>query len=294
MTPRATMSTRVLETIDIITAILSTPGFSSTSLASPHALRTLGIAADLAVVGRPAAVGADGVEERQRAAAGADHEPEVAVELGHVARHAAVVHRRRPPRRRARTRWPRAPGASPPRRRRARRAAAAWRARASFSMSMCASSATNEPSSSSPSGLISASVMSRCDEQPRERGEDRHEPVELASGDADGGDDLLGLVVAERQDGREVPAPDVVGVALGDLLDVDAAHVAEEHHRLLADPVPHDAGVVLLRDRRLRVDEHAARHVAVDLEREDVLGLLGRLVRACRRTARRRPSSARR
>ena len=35
-----------------------------------------------------------------------------------------------------------------------------WRGRASFSMSMWASSATNEPSSSSPSGLISASVMS--------------------------------------------------------------------------------------------------------------------------------------
>src|SRR2546427_217812 len=32
MTPRATMSTRVLETIDIITATLSTPGFWSTSL----------------------------------------------------------------------------------------------------------------------------------------------------------------------------------------------------------------------------------------------------------------------
>ena len=36
-------------------------------------------------------MGADGVEQRQRAAAGADHEPEVAVELGHVAGHAAVV-----------------------------------------------------------------------------------------------------------------------------------------------------------------------------------------------------------
>ena len=43
ITPRATMSTRVLETIDIITAILSTPGFWSTSLASPHALRTEGL-----------------------------------------------------------------------------------------------------------------------------------------------------------------------------------------------------------------------------------------------------------
>ena len=43
MTPRATMSTRVLETIDIITAILSTPGFCSTSLASPQAFATDGL-----------------------------------------------------------------------------------------------------------------------------------------------------------------------------------------------------------------------------------------------------------
>src|SRR5205814_7396450 len=43
ITPRATMSTRVLDTIDIITAILSTPGFWSTSLASPAALRTDGL-----------------------------------------------------------------------------------------------------------------------------------------------------------------------------------------------------------------------------------------------------------
>ena len=43
MTPRATMSTRVLETIDIITAILSTPGFDSTNLANPLALETDGL-----------------------------------------------------------------------------------------------------------------------------------------------------------------------------------------------------------------------------------------------------------
>src|SRR3989440_380194 len=43
ITPRATMSTRVLETIDIITAIRSTPGFCSTSLASPHVLATEGL-----------------------------------------------------------------------------------------------------------------------------------------------------------------------------------------------------------------------------------------------------------
>jgi hypothetical protein len=67
-------------------------------------------------------------------------------------------------------------------------------------------------------------------------------------------------------------------MALGDLLDVDAAHVAEQHHRLLADPVPDDAGVVLLRDTRLGVDQHAARHVAVDRQPEHVLGLRGRVL----------------
>src|SRR5439155_4193181 len=49
------------------------------------------VTADLAVVGGPAAVPADGVEERERAAAGADHEPQVAVELAHVAGDAAVI-----------------------------------------------------------------------------------------------------------------------------------------------------------------------------------------------------------
>ena len=91
ITPRATMSTRVFETIDIITAILSTPGLLSTELGQPARLRDRRVAADLAVVGRAPAVRAHGVEQRQRAAAGADHEAEVAVELGHVAGHAAVV-----------------------------------------------------------------------------------------------------------------------------------------------------------------------------------------------------------
>ena len=78
-----------------------------------------------------------------------------------------------------------------------------------------------------------------------------------------------------------MPAPDLLGLLLGDLLDVDAADGREDHHRLLARAVPDDARVVLLLDLRLRVDEHAARHVAVDLEREDLarvrLGLLGRV-----------------
>jgi hypothetical protein len=82
-----------LETIDIITAILSTPSFCRTSFARPLAFLTDGFAADLAVVRGLAARVAHRVEERQRAAAGADDQPEVAVELGDVAGHAAVVHR---------------------------------------------------------------------------------------------------------------------------------------------------------------------------------------------------------
>ena len=52
----------------------------------------------------------------------------------------------------------------------------------------------------------------------------------------------------------------------------------EQHHRPLADPVPDDAGVVLVLDGGAGVDQHAAGHVAVDLEVEDVLGVLGGLV----------------
>src|SRR3954463_2340325 len=51
------------------------------------------VAADLAVVGGLAAVLANGVEERQRAAAGADDQAEVAVELGDVAGDATVAGR---------------------------------------------------------------------------------------------------------------------------------------------------------------------------------------------------------
>ena len=43
MTPRATMSTRVLETTFIITAIFSTPGLERISLVSSQAFLTLGL-----------------------------------------------------------------------------------------------------------------------------------------------------------------------------------------------------------------------------------------------------------
>ena len=61
-------------------------------LGEPAGLGDGGVAADLGVVGGPAALGADRVGERERAAAGADHQAEVAVEAGVLALdHAAVV-----------------------------------------------------------------------------------------------------------------------------------------------------------------------------------------------------------
>ena len=66
-------------------------------------------------------------------------------------------------------------------------------------------------------------------------------------------------------------AADVVGVALGDLLDVDAAHVAEQHQWPLRGPVPDDPGVELLLDLRFGIDQYPTRHLPVDLQLEDLL-----------------------
>ena len=117
------------------------------------------------------------------------------------------------------------------------------------------------------------------EEQAGEPGHDRGQAIQRAPGDADRGDQLLGLPVGEGPDRREVAAGHVVGMLLGHLLDVDPAHVGEQHHGPLADAVPHHPGVVLVLDRGTRVDQHAPRHVTADLQVEDVLGVAGSLVR---------------
>ncbi len=91
ITPRATRSARVLETTFDITAIFSTPGFERMSLRQPLRLAHARVAAERRVVRRPAAVLAHRVGERERAAAGADHQPDVAVELDDRARDAARI-----------------------------------------------------------------------------------------------------------------------------------------------------------------------------------------------------------
>src|SRR3990172_2215126 len=64
---------------------------------------------------------------------------------------------------------------------------------------------------------------------------------------------------------------DMLRVLLGNLLDVDAAHVAEDHHRQLGEGVVGDGSEVLLRDSRLRLDEDAAGPLAPYLKAQDSL-----------------------
>ena len=229
MTPRATMSTRVFETTFIITAIFSTPGLAEDELGELARLVHARVAADLAVVGGLAALLADRVEEREGAAARTDDEAQIAVELDDVAGDAAViggVHGLAP-----------AISNSVGGTRLARLFVAGCRAPRG---APCAR----------PAGLgLHVDVTVEHDEAPvletRQRvdlGErevvlggrasasfehDRRELVEVArAGDTGRADGLLGDARGDGQQRREVRLRDVVGVGLGDLLDVDATHVA--------------------------------------------------------------------
>src|SRR5919202_1711594 len=246
-------------------------------LGQPARLGHRRVAADLAVVRGPAAVGADRVEQCQRAAARADHEAEVAVELGDVARDAAVVlgvdglagqlelGRLA---RLARLLLAHAElvehGLLP---------------RASLVLHVHVGVHGDERAVAElGQGVDLGQRHVVAGEQLRQPREDRREAGQRPARDARGGDDLLGLVAREVPEAGEVAAADLVGMGLGHLLDVDAAHGGEDHHRLLARAVPRDARVVLLLDLHAGVDEHAARLVAVDLEGQDVLGVLRGLV----------------
>ena len=65
-----------------------------------------------------------------------------------------------------------------------------------------------------------------------------------------------------------------LGVLLGDLLDVHAAHPREHHHRLLGAAVEHDRGVVLLVDLGGLLDVELVDREAADVHPEDGLGVL--------------------
>ena len=81
----------------------------------------------------------------------------------------------------------------------------------------------------------------------------------------------------------DVEPDERVGALLGDLLDVDAALRREHVERLLRAAVEREREVVLLRDLRGLLDPELADDVAADVEPEDLLRALLRLVRASRR-----------
>ena len=116
--------------------------------------------------------------------------------------------------------------------------------------------------------------------------DDRRESVEVAARDAGRADRFLGDARGQRQEAREVGLGDVLRVRLGDHLDVDASHVAEDQHRALASPIPGHGREVLHGDRAARLDEHRARLLALDLDRQDRLeasrGVVGRVGEADR------------
>ena len=200
------------------------PGLLQDQLGQSAGLADRGVATDLAVVGGLSAVGPDRVEERQRAAARADHEAQVAVELGHVAGDATVVggihllagdlERGRLPR------LARLVVAD------AELVQQRLLTRARLVLHVHVGVHGDE-------GAV-VELGQRVDlgqrhvvleEQPREPREDRRQAVQAAPAEPERGDQLLGLVVGERPQGREVRADDPVGVGRGDFLDVDAAHV---------------------------------------------------------------------
>ena len=239
-----------------------------------------GVAADLGVVGRLAALAADRVGQGQRAAAGADHQPQVALEAVVLALdHAAVVGGvdRRDVALEGRG-LIRLPGVvlGDLQRLAQQLLLAADRLVLHLHVGVEGDEAAVGQLGQ---GVDLGEGHVVIAEEAGEAGEDRRRAVELGARHPGRGDRLLGLEVGDRQQVGEVPASDVVGMARGDLLDVDAAHVAEQHQRALRGPVPDDPGVVLLLDLGLGIDQHPARHVAVDLQLQDRLGVLGGLLR---------------
>ena len=223
-------------------------------------------------------MGADRVEQGQRAAAGADDQAEVAVELGHVAGHAAVVL---------------GVDLLAGELERGRLAGLArllvadaelleqrLLARAGLVLHVHVRVEGDERAvlRAAPSGLISASVMSYWRNSRARRA---RIGVRRVSAEPVTPIEAISCLACQSANGRRVEK--CIRATWSGWLSATSsmsmpAHVGEQHHRALADPVPDHAGVVLVGDRGAGVDQHATRHVAADLEAEHVLGVRRGLV----------------
>ena len=220
---------------------------------------------------------AHGVEERERAAAGADHEPEVAVEADDVAGDAAVVRgvdlRARDLEVRRRPRLARLLGPDAELVEQLLVEVAGLGLHVDVAVEH-GEAAVLEPDERVDLGQREVVAQEDLDQ----RVDDRRQAVQVAARDAGGRDALLRDARRDREERREVGLRDVLGVLLGDLLDVDAAHVAEDQHRQLAPAVPGDADVVLLGDGALLLDENRVGLLAVHHDRQDLVVQPGGLV----------------
>ena len=294
MTPRATRSTRVLFTTFMITASRSTPGLHRMWRGELGDLAHAGVAADLAVVGGPAAVAAHGVEGGEAGAAAADDQPQVAGELHHAAGHAAVVHLvdlRRPPLEGASAGGPGGrPGRCP-----APPTARRWRATASSSISRWQSRATQRAVGQSGEGVDLRQGQVVRQEELRPGGEARRPATPVRRRRRPAPPRPRGrrtrTAGSSAEKGRR---DDVLRLPRRHLLDVDAAAVGDDGQRSLGQSIVGHAQVVLPRDVDPGLHQEALRLPAGHLQPQDRLGRRPRLVLASRRSGRRQPSSDRR
>jgi hypothetical protein len=213
---------------------------------------------------------AHGIEERERAAAGADDEAEVALELHHVSRDPPVVRlvHLRPPDLEVRrgSGLPRLLGADSDLLQQLRVHVPG------LGLHVHVAVEHDEASVLELRERVDLGQREVVAQEHLDQGEDDGgQPVEVAAGHAGGPHGLLGDARSGRQQRGHVGLRHVLRVLLGHLLDVDPAHVAEDDHRQLAAPVPGDAGVVLLRDRTLGLHEHALGALPAHLDGHDLV-----------------------
>ena len=92
-------------------------------------------------------------------------------------------------------------------------------------------------------------------------------------------DEAPSLPRLEALERVDVQAHELLRRGLCDLLDVDPAFLGEHEERLLRAAVERQREVVLLRDVGRALDPELAHDVAADVEPEDLLGLVARVVR---------------
>jgi hypothetical protein len=127
------------------------------------------------------------------------------------------------------------------------------------------------------SGFTSTSVAS-SHEHVVELGEHGADRTDHVAGDAGLEGQAASVEVLEPEQRVHVQHPHGLGIGLGDLLHVHAAHARQHHHRLLGRAVEHDRGVVLLVDLRRLLHVQLVHGVAADVHAEDRRGVLLRLV----------------